>query len=145
MTDKELEERRQRYYALLQEDEEDPEVQYQLACCYLDGDGAAPDREKGLRWLAMAAENGHGEAAARLEKEEQTGGEAEEEPAPAAEKPAEELPPLTRATLPQWLARAEEGDTEALYQVADYGIVGDALQIVPLLTEALRREIVAKG
>ena len=32
MTDKELEERRQRYYALLQEDEEDPEVQYQLAC-----------------------------------------------------------------------------------------------------------------
>ena len=122
MTDKELEERRQRYYALLQEDEEDPEVQYQLACCYLDGDGAAPDREKGLRWLAMAAENGHGEAAARLEKEGRTGGEAEEEPAPAAEKPAEELPPLTRATLPQWLARAEEGDSRALREVARFGI-----------------------
>ena len=102
MNDIRDDERRERFYALQQEDDQDPEIQYQLACCYLDGDGTAPDREKGLIWLRLAAEGGRPEARARLEKEA--------------------LPPLSRATLPQWLLRAEEGDAEALFQVADYGM-----------------------
>lgn len=46
-----------------------PDAQYALGKLLLADDAEVHDREQGLRWLAQAAENGHGYAAYRLGKE----------------------------------------------------------------------------
>lgn len=95
----------ERFEELLEQDQHDAEVQYQLGLCYLNGDGTEQDGQKAEKWLRLAADQGHPEAEALLST--------------AASSPAG-LPPLTAATLPEWCMAAEEGDADAQCQVAVY-------------------------
>lgn len=90
---------------LLESDQNDPNVQYALGRCYLRGEGVEQNGQEADKWLRRAAEQGHEEAAALLASIQQE---------TASEKA------LTEETLPEWCLRAEEGDPEAQYQVADY-------------------------
>ncbi len=109
----------ERFEELLEQDQHDAEVQYQLGLCYLNGDGTEQDGQKAEKWLRLAADQGHPEAEALLST--------------AASSPAG-LPPLTAATLPEWCMAAEEGDADAQCQVAVYFLD----QYPPETEEALR-------
>lgn len=93
------------YEDLMERDTNDPEVQYHLACCLLDGRGVTVSREEAVGWLQAAANRGHGLAAAKLlelDPREKT------------------LPPLDMESAPLWCMRAEDGDADAQYAVACY-------------------------
>ena len=92
------------FYELLEQDQHDPEVQYQLGLRYWHGDGTVKDGQEALRWLQLAAEQGHGQALALLN-------------GPAPEKMDG---PISGDNLPDWCARAEDGDADAQFAVADY-------------------------
>lgn len=109
----------ERFEELLEQDQHDAEVQYQLGLCYLNGDGTEQDGQKAEKWLRLAASQGHPEAEELLSS--------------TASKPAGH-PPLTSGTLPEWCMAAEEGDAEAQYQVAVYFLSQDP----PETAEALR-------
>jgi len=49
-------------YDLLEEDQHDSEIQYQLGLCYLYGYGIEPDQQEAMHWLQLAAEQGHSNA-----------------------------------------------------------------------------------
>ncbi len=53
MTDEE------RFEELLESDQSDPEIQYQLGLCYLRGLGVAQDGAQAEAWLRRAADQGH--------------------------------------------------------------------------------------
>ncbi|MDR1086492.1 MAG: hypothetical protein LBP22_16950 [Deltaproteobacteria bacterium] len=38
------------------------EARYHLGICIFNGDGAAPDKAEGVRWIRQAAEQGHPQA-----------------------------------------------------------------------------------
>lgn len=97
-------------YALMEEDQHDPQIQYKLGVCYLHGFGTPKDPAQAEIWLKRAAEQGHSEAAALL-------GEASREETGEA---------ITPDTLPRWCLRAEDGDMEAQYAVACYYMQQDA-------------------
>ena len=95
----------ERFEDLMESDQSDPEVQYQLGLCYLHGEGTEPDGQAAERWFRRAAEQGHEGARACL----------------ASALPAEgksHLPPLDGMTLADWCGAAEDGDAEAQYEVA---------------------------
>lgn len=95
-----------RYEDLMESDQSDAEVQYQLGLCYLRGIGVEKDAQAAERWLRRAADQNHAEAIALLRR--------------AEERPEAQLSPVTEETLPDWCERAEDGDAEAQYQVAKY-------------------------
>lgn len=99
-------ERQERFWDLLEADQNDPDVQYALGLCYLNGDGTEPDGAEADKWLRRAAEQGQQEAQALL--------------ASSAQKPAAPEDTVTEETLPDWCLRAEEGAAEAQYQTAAY-------------------------
>lgn len=49
-------ERQERFWDLLEADQNDPDVQYALGLCYLNGDGTEPDGAEADKWLRRAAE-----------------------------------------------------------------------------------------
>lgn len=51
-------ERQERFWDLLEADQNDPDVQYALGLCYLNGDGTEPDGAEADKWLRRAAEPG---------------------------------------------------------------------------------------
>lgn len=106
-----MNEAKERFEDLLEMDQSDPDVQYELGQCYLTGTGVEKNVGEAERWLRRAAEQGHEEAAALLLAAEQ-------------DQAAAEDVPLTEATLPDWCLRAEEGDVEAQFQVASYFLEG---------------------
>ena len=91
---------------LLESDQNDPEIQYQIGLCYQNGQGVEQNGVQALQWLRRAAEQNHKEAQALLERTE--GGSKSQAKA------------VTEDTLPDWCLAAEEGDPEAQYQVAMY-------------------------
>ena len=93
-----------RFNDLLESDQDDSEVQYQLGLCYLNGEGVAQDGRMADKWLRRAADQGHEAARQRLESVQ----------SPKASAPKK----LTKETLPDWCLLAEDGDAEAQYQVA---------------------------
>lgn len=106
-----MNEAKERFEDLLEMDQSDPDVQYELGQCYLTGTGVEKNAGEAEKWLRRAAEQGHEEAAALLAAAEQ-------------DQAAAEDVPLTEATLPDWCLRAEEGDVEAQFQVASYFLEG---------------------
>ena len=95
-----------RFLDLMESDQNDPNVQYALGLCCLRGEGTPQDGRAAEKWLRRAAEQGHEEAAALL--------------ASVGQETASPAKALTEETLPDWCLRAEEGDAEAQYQVAEY-------------------------
>ena len=91
-------------YDLMEEDQHDPEIQYQMGLCYLYGYGTEINEQEALRWLQMAADQGHSNAMDLL-------GQAEETAFDEA---------ITEETLPVWCMKAEEGDPDAQFAVANY-------------------------
>lgn len=102
-----MDEKMIRFSNLMAGDLNDPEIQYQVGLCYLNGDGIDRSRDEALVWLRRAAEQGH-EAAKKYFC-------AEEEPTTKTD-----LDEITEANLPEWCMAAEEGDADAQYRVAQY-------------------------
>ena len=93
-----------RFEELMESDQNDPEVQYQIGLCYQRGEGVEQNGTEAEKWLRRAAEQGHPEAMALFA-------------APEVQNHSETI---TEDNLPDWCLRAEEGDSEAQYQVACY-------------------------
>ena len=100
-----MDELREHFEDLLESDQSDPQVQFEIGKCYLEGSGVEKDARLAEKWLTRAAEQGHEEARALL-----NAGRAEE-------KTEQEV---TEDNLPRWCVRAEDGDPEAQYKVAMY-------------------------
>ena len=100
-----MDELREHFEDLLESDQSDPQVQFEIGKCYLEGSGVDKDARLAEKWLTRAAEQGHEEARALL-----NAGRAEE-------KTEQEV---TEDSLPRWCVRAEDGDPEAQYKVAIY-------------------------
>ena len=96
----------ERFLDLMESDQSDPEVQYEIGRCYLSGQGVEQNGVEAEKWLRRAAGQGHQEAAALLAQPEET--------------PSTEECPLEEDTLADWCLRAENGDVEAQFQVAAY-------------------------
>lgn len=94
-----------RFLDLLEADQSDPDVQYELGRCYLTGTGVEKNSREAEGWLRRAAEQGHEGAAALLA---------------SAEESQEKRAVLSEDTLPDWCEAAEEGDAQAQYEIAAY-------------------------
>lgn len=104
-----MEDRYERFDNLLESDQNDPEVLFQIGLCYLNGDGTDKDEKIAEEYIRSAAELGHNEAMVILRRDEPT--ETTEE------KREEEV---NAHNLPEWCERAEDGDVQAQYLVAEY-------------------------
>ena len=100
-----MDELREHFEDLLESDQSDPQIQFEIGKCYLEGSGVERDLRLAEKWLGRAAEQSHEEARALLN-------------AGQAEKKAEQE--VTEESLPRWCVRAEDGDPEAQYKVAVY-------------------------
>ena len=96
------ENREERFYDLLEADENDAEAQYQIGLCYLNGDGTDKDTQKAETYFRRASELGHAAAAEMLGKD----------------GIADQSPNLEDVSLPELCLRAEEGDADAQYAAA---------------------------
>ena len=96
------ENREERFYDLLEADENDAEAQYQIGLCYLNGDGTDKDTQKAETYFRRASELGHAAAAEMLEKD----------------SIADQSPNTEDVSLPELCLRAEEGDADAQYAAA---------------------------
>lgn len=95
-----------RFEELLESDQNDPEIQYQIGLCYQRGEGVEQSGTEAEKWLRRAEAQGHQGAAALLagpggDRERLTG-------------------EITQDTLPDWCLQAERGDGEAQYKVGCY-------------------------
>ena len=96
------ENREERFYDLLEADENDAEAQYQIGLCYLNGDGTDKDTQKAETYFRRASELGHAAAAEMLGKD----------------SIADQSPNTENVSLPELCLRAEEGDADAQYAAA---------------------------
>ena len=96
------ENREERFYDLLEADENDAEAQYQIGLCYLNGDGTDKDTQKAETYFRRASGLGHAAAAEMLGKG----------------SIADQSPNTENVSLPELCLRAEEGDADAQYAAA---------------------------
>lgn len=101
------EDRYERFDNLLESNQSDPEVLFQIGLCYLNGDGTEKDEKVAEEYIRNAAELGHAEAKAILYRSEPTETTVEER-----------LEEVNDRNLPEWCERAEDGDAQAQYEVA---------------------------
>ena len=95
-----------RFEELLESDQNDPEIQYQIGLCYQRGEGVEQNGVEAEKWLRRAEAGGHQGAAALLA---------------SCDSPQESLTgEITQDTLPDWCLQAEQGDMEAQYKVGCY-------------------------
>lgn len=100
-----MDEIRDHFEDLMESDQTDPQVQFELGRCYLYGLGVQQDGHMAQKWLERAANQEHAEAKALLESA-------------SPEETDDQI--LNEENLPKWCERAENGDPEAQYQVAAY-------------------------
>ena len=103
------ENREERFYDLLEADENDAEAQYQIGLCYLNGDGTDKDTQKAETYFRRASELGHAAAAEMLEKDRKD----------------EEEPRLSGMSIADLCLMAEEGNKDAQYEAAKYFLEHD--------------------
>lgn len=97
---------REEYFLdLFEQDQNDPNVQYEIGRCYLQGDGVEPDGAQAEFWLQKAADQGQPDAIALLNVPREDAGMTGA---------------VTAENLLDWCAAAEEGDPEAQYRAALY-------------------------
>ena len=95
-----------RFEELLESDQSDPEIQYQIGLCYQRGEGVEQSGTEAEKWLRRAEAQGHQGAATLLAG-----------PAGGQEHLTGEIAP---ETLPDWCLLAERGDAGAQYKVGRY-------------------------
>ena len=95
-----------RFEELLESDQSDPEIQYQIGLCYQRGEGVEQSGTEAEKWLRRAEAQGHQGAATLLAG-----------PAGGQEHLTGEITP---ETLPDWCLLAERGDAGAQYKVGRY-------------------------
>ena len=101
-----MDELREHFEDLLESDQNDPQVQFEIGRCYREGRGVEKDARLAEKWLERAAQQGHQEAKRLLEAGK------------APKKTVDQE--VTAENLPRWCVRAEDGDPEAQYKVAVY-------------------------
>ena len=101
-----MDELREHFEDLLESDQNDPQVQFEIGQCYREGRGVEKDARLAEKWLTRAAEQGHAEAKKLLKA-----GKAPKKKADGK---------VTEENLPRWCVRAEDGDPDAQYKVAMY-------------------------
>ena len=89
---------------LLEEDQHDPEVQYQIGLRYFYGNGTEKDVKTAEMYIRLAAQQGHEAATLLLSGPAENG----------------ERPPLDESTLGLWCQAAEKGDAKAQITVAKW-------------------------
>lgn len=95
-----------RFEELLESDQNDPEIQYQIGLCYQRGEGVEQNGVEAEKWLRRAEAGGHQGAASLLAR---------------CASPQESLTgEVTQDTLPDWCLQAEQGNMEAQYKVGCY-------------------------
>lgn len=105
-------EEKERFDLLLESDDSDPQVQYEIGACYLDGKGTDINKGEGEKWLQLAADHGHQGAMDYFARPQVV--EAQEEAHPSARDI------VTEENLPKYSLQAEDGDVNAQYAVANY-------------------------
>ena len=103
-----------RFEDLLEADQHDPEIQYQIGLCYLKGDGVEQDGYQAEKWLRRAADQQYEAAVEMLSDPKQ-----ENMPLDAE---------ITKENVMTWCLRAENGDVEAQYRVASYFLDDHAVE-----------------
>lgn len=103
------ENREERFYDLLEADENDAEAQYQIGLCYLNGDGTDKDTQKAETYFRRASELGHAAAAEMLGKGSEDEGQ----------------PRLSGMNIADLCLMAEEGNKDAQYEAAKYFLEHD--------------------
>ena len=103
------ENREERFYDLLEADENDAEAQYQIGLCYLNGDGTDKDTQKAETYFRRASELGHAAAAEMLGKGSKDEGQ----------------PRLSDMNIADLCLMAEEGNKDAQYEAAKYFLEHD--------------------
>lgn len=101
-----MDELREHFEDLLESDQNDPQVQFEIGQCYREGRGVEKDARLAEKWLTRAAQQGHQEAKRLLEAGK------------APKKTVDQE--ITAENLPRWCVRAEDGDPDAQYKVAVY-------------------------
>ena len=101
-----MDELREHFEDLLESDQNDPQVQFEIGQCYREGRGVEKDTRLAEKWLTRAAQQGHQEAKRLLEAGK------------APKKTVDQE--VTAENLPRWCVRAEDGDPDAQYKVAVY-------------------------
>ena len=95
-----------RFEELLESDQTDPEIQYQIGICYLRGEGVEQSGTEAEKWLRRAQAQGHQGAADLLARSEER-----------VDTPMGEI---TEENLSEWCLQAEDGDAKAQYKVGCY-------------------------
>ena len=99
-------EKLERFENLLSGDRNDPETQYQLALCYLNGEGVEANSKRAVMWLERAEKSGHTGAIKLLK----------------SMRP-QEAQEIDEENLPDFCVKAESGDLDTQFRVARYFLI----------------------
>lgn len=118
------EQTRERFQSLMEDDQSNVDIQFEIGQCYLHGWGVEQSNNEAEKWFQQAADQGHEEAMSLLESAVQSVQSTDF---------AEEI---TDENLPNFCSIAEKGDANAQFQVAQYFLVSSPNDTCRYLTMA---------